>query len=68
MLIENSGTVNTALLRNADHEQQKIAIGGTPAQRLAEPDEIAKTVAWLLSDDASYMHGSVVSCDGGMTI
>ncbi len=39
----------------------------TPAGRIGSPDEIAATVAYLASDDASYLQGSVVMVDGGVT-
>lgn len=38
-----------------------------PMDRPAEPAEIAAVVAFLLSADASYMTGSVVTADGGLT-
>jgi NAD(P)-dependent dehydrogenase (short-subunit alcohol dehydrogenase family) len=38
-----------------------------PMRRGAEPDEIAGAVAFLASDDASYMTGSFVMVDGGLT-
>ena len=38
-----------------------------PLDRPGEPREIAEVVAFLLSDRASYMTGSVVICDGGLT-
>ena len=37
-----------------------------PIGRMAEPEEIAKVMVFLASDDASYMTGSCVICDGGM--
>jgi NAD(P)-dependent dehydrogenase (short-subunit alcohol dehydrogenase family) len=38
-----------------------------PMQRIAEPMDIAKVVRFLLSDDASYVTGTYVVVDGGMT-
>jgi 3-oxoacyl-[acyl-carrier protein] reductase len=37
-----------------------------PLGRLGRPDEIAAAVVWLLSDDASYVTGSHLVCDGGL--
>ena len=39
----------------------------TPVKRLAQPIEIGRVVAFLASDDASYMTGSEVVVDGGWT-
>ncbi len=39
--------------------------GRTPLRRLAEPEEVARTVAFLASDDASFVTGSSVRVDGG---
>jgi NAD(P)-dependent dehydrogenase (short-subunit alcohol dehydrogenase family) len=44
-------------------EDQLIAM--TPMGRLARPEEIASVIAFLASDDASYMTGSEVYVDGG---
>ena len=39
-----------------------------PAGRLGEPEEIARTVAWLLSPEASYVTGTVVDVGGGLWV
>ncbi|MCS7478236.1 SDR family NAD(P)-dependent oxidoreductase [Umezawaea endophytica] len=39
---------------------------GSPAGRLGQPDEVAATVAFLVSDDARYIHGAVIPVDGGV--
>lgn len=37
-----------------------------PLGRLAEPEDPARVVTWLLSDESAYMTGSHVVCDGGI--
>lgn len=39
----------------------------TPAGRPGLPEEIASAVTWLLSDDATYLHGAELAVDGGIT-
>ena len=39
-----------------------------PLGRWAEPEEIARAVAWLASDQASYVVGTTLFVDGGMTL
>jgi NAD(P)-dependent dehydrogenase (short-subunit alcohol dehydrogenase family) len=39
--------------------------GRTPLGRLAEPEEVARVVAFLASEDAAYVTGSSVLVDGG---
>ncbi len=36
-----------------------------PLGRIGEPDDIAPVIAWLLSDDARYVHGANLFVDGG---
>jgi NAD(P)-dependent dehydrogenase (short-subunit alcohol dehydrogenase family) len=39
-----------------------------PIKRAAQPEEIAEVVAFLASDKASFLVGSVVMADGGMSV
>jgi NAD(P)-dependent dehydrogenase (short-subunit alcohol dehydrogenase family) len=39
-----------------------------PLRRACEPEEVAGAIAWLLSDDASYVDGAVLTVDGGSTV
>ncbi|MRG70737.1 SDR family oxidoreductase [Alphaproteobacteria bacterium HT1-32] len=40
----------------------------TPMKRIADPDDIAATVAFLLSDDAKHITGQTIHVDGGLTL
>ena len=42
--------------------------GKLPIRRYAEPEEIAAPVAWLASDQNTYVTGQVVTVDGGLTV
>ncbi|MEY4654774.1 MAG: 3-oxoacyl-ACP reductase FabG [Rhodoluna sp.] len=37
-----------------------------PAGRFASPEEVAKVILWLASDDAAYISGAVIPVDGGL--
>jgi NAD(P)-dependent dehydrogenase (short-subunit alcohol dehydrogenase family) len=41
-------------------------VGKTVMRRLGQPDEIASVIAFLASDDASYMTGQALGVSGGM--
>ena len=67
------GEVNTPMLASErEHppsaaDLQQLADATIPMKRLAEPPEIARVVAFLASDEASYMTGAIVNVDGGYT-
>jgi 3-oxoacyl-[acyl-carrier protein] reductase len=60
------GHVGTETLQGEINEQRRAIAASTPAGRLAEPREIAGTVAFLASDDAGYFVGAVLSPNGGL--
>ena len=47
-------------------EMRQRICAEVPLGRLASPDEPARAVVWLMSDDASYVTGSHLVCDGGI--
>ncbi len=40
----------------------------TPLRRWGKPEDVAALAAFLASDDASYLNGVIIPCDGGITI
>ena len=51
-----------------DLEQLAIEVGSTlPIGRVASPDEVARVVLFLASDDASFITGAAIMVDGGST-
>lgn len=61
--------INTPLNQFADRESEMYRrwVDGTPMGRLGEVEEVASVVAFLASDAASLMTGSIVLVDGGYT-
>ena len=40
----------------------------TPLGRMGKPEDVANLYAWLASDEASWIHGTAISIDGGMVL
>jgi NAD(P)-dependent dehydrogenase (short-subunit alcohol dehydrogenase family) len=56
-----------AKLRDMEWQQYLGEAADRPMGRVGQPDEIAKAVLFMASDDASFMTGAVVAIDGGGT-
>ncbi|MGD8787462.1 MAG: SDR family oxidoreductase [Phycisphaerales bacterium] len=58
------GIIDTDIQKNISNERRKRLENSLPFKRMGKPEEVAKTIAWLLSEDASYISGSIVSVSG----
>jgi Dehydrogenases with different specificities (related to short-chain alcohol dehydrogenases) len=57
------GLIETEMIKNAPVAEIKKAI---PMERLGKPEEVARVIRFLCSDDASYMTGQVIGINGGI--
>jgi 3-oxoacyl-[acyl-carrier protein] reductase len=60
------GFVDTDMTAALDEKQQAAIKDAIPLGRVATPEEIAKVVRFLASDDAAYITGAVIPVDGGL--
>ena len=64
------GVVATAMNADLRDDPAKWSemLAGTPMGRHAEPEEIAAVIAFLASDDPSFVTGAIITSDGGWTL
>ena len=63
------GAVRTPILEHLEEAgvDEAALAGMAPMARIGNPEEIARAVAWLLSDAASFVTGTAMPVDGGWT-
>ncbi|MCH1624518.1 SDR family NAD(P)-dependent oxidoreductase [Fredinandcohnia quinoae] len=61
------GYIDTPLIAGAGDEGKKHLISLHPQGRLGKPEEVAKAVLFLASDDSSFVNGTSLLVDGGYT-
>lgn len=64
----NPGMVETGLIGGFTEEQKKKEMQNYPLGRFAKPEDIALGIAFLLSDASSFVTGTALKIDGGMTL
>ena len=62
------GVIDTAMLGGLTDETRQALIDETPLGRLGTPEDVAKAVRYLASEDASFVTGQVLGVNGGFLI
>jgi 3-oxoacyl-(acyl-carrier-protein) reductase len=60
------GFINTKILQNIPEKVMQKILEQIPLGRLGAPEEVAKLVCFLASDDANYITGQVININGGV--
>ncbi len=62
------GFIETEMTEVLSDAVKEASVAQIPLGRFGKPEDIAKTAAFLASDDAGYITGQVIQVDGGMAI
>lgn len=62
------GFIATEIVRDMPQKVLDGMVSRTPLGRMGEPGDVAEVYVWLASDAASFVHGAVISVDGGLVV
>jgi 3-oxoacyl-[acyl-carrier protein] reductase len=62
------GFISTDMTDELSEEQKAGMLGLIPLARFGQPEDVAKVIRFLASDDASYITGQTIHIDGGMVM
>lgn len=62
------GFIETSMTAKLNEKQREALLNNIPLNRLGSPEDVAKVVGFLSSDEAAYITGQVLAVDGGMTM
>ncbi len=62
------GFISTEMVASMPEKVIEGMVARTPLGRMGRPEEIAATYVWLASEGASFIHGAVISVDGGIVL
>jgi 3-oxoacyl-[acyl-carrier protein] reductase len=60
------GFIATDIVKTMPQKVLDAMVTSTPLKRMGRPEDIAEGFVWLASDGASFVHGTVLSVDGGL--
>ena len=60
------GYVDTAILAGDSQSKREQRENEVPLKRVGTPDDMASTIAFLVSDDSAYITGSIIHVNGGL--
>lgn len=62
------GVIETAMTAHLSEDVISGRVADTPLGRLGQPEEIAKAIRFLVSDEASFITGQILGVDGGLVL
>lgn len=62
------GFIDTDMTAAMTDKAREMTLTGIPLNRMGTPEDVANAVAFLVSDNASYITGQVINVDGGMVM